>query len=518
MLSGYGVFRAYYLYMKFDANISTISLIRSMNDGQIYKPQELGFDFAFGVSSELDPSIGYFTVKQIGYYETDQFELNGKKVMNKTERNLRLDKCQDKHFNFTDQKEVALKGISKYLCAIDDDYQLQGFFYQQNFEFVEIKLWKCQNSSKQAVICQDSKKIDEYFEKETFNFAFINTYFDFQEYDSGKIIKKYIDDSFLFELEAQKIKKLNFYIQLQEAETQDSYIQFGQYESYKFHQISNERTYDDGYSDSEGYIAVVYMRFDMKYDLYNRKIYSLLEYLGDMGGLYRSMISIGFVIVGQIIKRMFFSDIMHKIYQIRTTSIEIDDDHQRGKKQSPISHNEGKLHNNQNAIKHDDIEAVPSGPFQQTFSNLFKQNILETSSESSDSDNNDMDTLSLMEHKNPMIRLVTYGKLKKMMQSFEGKKLQTLESNLIRGVFKRKLKDWEEKIKKENSKMTLLQRLQSTSPMDAQLKQKDQKRDNKDKKAQKQINLDIIQTQVTSENENMTLKKLVKKRRARVNL
>ncbi|CDW89822.1 UNKNOWN [Stylonychia lemnae] len=56
-----------------------------------------------------------------------------------------------------------------------------------------------------------------------------------------------------------------------------------------------------------------------------------------------------------------------------------------------------------------------------------RQNLLETSSDSSDSDDNNLDTLRLMEHSNPMVRLVTYGKLKKMMQSFEGRKLQQLE-------------------------------------------------------------------------------------------
>lgn len=42
-------------------------------------------------------------------------------------------------------------------------------------------------------------------------------------------------------------------------------------------------------------------------------------------------------------------------------------------------------------------------------------NLIETSSSSSDSDNNAFDTVRLMENDNPLIRLVMYGKLKKMM-------------------------------------------------------------------------------------------------------
>ena len=53
-----------------------------------------------------------------------------------------------------------------------------------------------------------------------------------------------------------------------------------------------------------------------------------------------------------------------------------------------------------------------------------------------------MDTLHLMEHKNPFIRLEIFGRLKKMMSTYEGQKLKPIERNLMRGIFLRKLKDF----------------------------------------------------------------------------
>ncbi|CDW89821.1 UNKNOWN [Stylonychia lemnae] len=333
VLLGFGIFKAYYLFMKYDANISKVSQIRSMSDGLVFKPQEFGI------------------------YETDQIDSTGKKFKDKIRKNLKLDKCQDKYFNYTNQSEVVLKGISNYLCTVDDNYQFQGNFYQQNFEYVEIKLWKCLNSSS-PVVCQDKQKIDEYFERESFNFAFINTYFDFNDYDSKDVIKKFIDDSFFLELEAQKIKKSNIYIQLQQAETQDSYLQFGQFNALEFHQISNQRSYDDGYSDLEGYIAAVYMRFDNKYDRYSRKIYSILEFLGDIGGLYRSLFTIGFLIVGQIASHLFFSDLMHKIYQVRKKFDTDDEDQKLGQgisEQKTNEKNDKNIKNQENQSQKKDI-------------------------------------------------------------------------------------------------------------------------------------------------------------------
>ncbi len=73
-----------------------------------------------------------------------------------------------------------------------------------------------------------------------------------------------------------------------------------------------------------------------------------------------------------------------------------------------------------------------------------RQNLIETSSSSSDSDDNNYDSLRLMENPNPLIKLVMFGKLKKMIKGFTGKTLEPLERNLIRGLFIRKIKDFAE--------------------------------------------------------------------------
>jgi hypothetical protein len=47
-----------------------------------------------------------------------------------------------------------------------------------------------------------------------------------------------------------------------------------------------------------------------------------------------------------------------------------------------------------------------------------RQNLIETSSSSSDSDHNAFDPVRLMDSRNPLVQLVTYGKIKKMMKQF----------------------------------------------------------------------------------------------------
>ena len=50
-----------------------------------------------------------------------------------------------------------------------------------------------------------------------------------------------------------------------------------------------------------------------------------------------------------------------------------------------------------------------------------------------------------MENRNPLVKLVTFGKVKKMMKEFKGKEIDNLERNMMRGMFRRKLKDFAEK-------------------------------------------------------------------------
>ena len=64
-----------------------------------------------------------------------------------------------------------------------------------------------------------------------------------------------------------------------------------------------------------------------------------------------------------------------------------------------------------------------------------------------------------MNNDNPYIRLIIFGKIKKMMMSYVDSKLKNLDRNLIRGIYLRHLKDFEENQKEKMENKTLYQRL-----------------------------------------------------------
>jgi hypothetical protein len=81
--------------------------------------------------------------------------------------------------------------------------------------------------------------------------------------------------------------------------------------------ISNIRSYDDKVSGDDGPIASVFIRFDQRYYIYNRQVYSILNMLGDVGGLQQALYMIGLLVLSYFTKRLFVSQLLKELYQTK---------------------------------------------------------------------------------------------------------------------------------------------------------------------------------------------------------
>jgi hypothetical protein len=70
------------------------------------------------------------------------------------------------------------------------------------------------------------------------------------------------------------------------------------------------RTYDDSNFKEDDPLVEIFLRYDPKFEVYERKIYSFLELLGDIGGLWQSLFIIGYVSVNFIAYRIFVASIL----------------------------------------------------------------------------------------------------------------------------------------------------------------------------------------------------------------
>lgn len=81
--------------------------------------------------------------------------------------------------------------------------------------------------------------------------------------------------------------------------------------------VSNIIRYEQSYNSSSGHIAAVYVKLDKQYEQVNRKVNTVLTLLAQVGGLQKTLLAIGMVIVTFVAQKVFMAQIVHKIYQIR---------------------------------------------------------------------------------------------------------------------------------------------------------------------------------------------------------
>ena len=65
LIFGYFIFRLVWMVWRMDPLFTMSSLRIGPDEDDLFKPQESGFNFAFGLQSPLDPKIGYFTANLI---------------------------------------------------------------------------------------------------------------------------------------------------------------------------------------------------------------------------------------------------------------------------------------------------------------------------------------------------------------------------------------------------------------------------------------------------------------------
>ena len=65
VITAYLVYKFIVLVTRQNPTVTKTTGIRDASEEEPFKPQLGGFDFAFGLKGNLDPSIGYFTVQYI---------------------------------------------------------------------------------------------------------------------------------------------------------------------------------------------------------------------------------------------------------------------------------------------------------------------------------------------------------------------------------------------------------------------------------------------------------------------
>eukprot|EP00347_Sterkiella_histriomuscorum_P001365 403372316 len=128
ILLAFFVFRATVLFDKSDVKASRQSFVRKLSVAEPYNPFSMGFNFAFGIGKDLDPSIGVYTSQNL------QYQLSDALIMDKLTRSQRdaskqtnifiqrnLIKLQDDYIQYGQSQDKEFFQIQKALLNVDDN-------------------------------------------------------------------------------------------------------------------------------------------------------------------------------------------------------------------------------------------------------------------------------------------------------------------------------------------------------------------------------------------------------------
>jgi hypothetical protein len=93
--------------------------------------------------------------------------------MNRTAMGYEL--CNDTTFSFSNKTLSDTLGLPYFMCVTDDSYwEIGGDFYSERFQYVEIRLRKCVNSTANNNSCTTPDAIDAYLRDQLFTMIYIN--------------------------------------------------------------------------------------------------------------------------------------------------------------------------------------------------------------------------------------------------------------------------------------------------------------------------------------------------------
>ncbi|CAI2359077.1 unnamed protein product [Moneuplotes crassus] len=289
------------------------------------------FDFAFKFTSSGQDYLNDPTAfsMSMSFVEQKWVTENGVAKIKRNYTDLEYEICGLEHFDYDDISEIKRIGVDTYYCP-KGDYSLGGSFYSPQYNYIEMKLRKCVSGS-----CKSATDLENLIKDSRFSIAIVNTVVDLKNY--GKPIQYMIDDGLFWELTPGIRKKTDVFVRKNDASFEDNYVQLGFPEEKEFYQVVDSSDRFEAESSS-GDLLSIYFRFDKTSDIYERKIYSLGELIGQAGGFYTVLALFGSILLFIFSERLFVSSILSRIYQIdRWQEHERLDKNLRSKNQKEIS-------------------------------------------------------------------------------------------------------------------------------------------------------------------------------------
>ncbi|CAI2386664.1 unnamed protein product [Moneuplotes crassus] len=220
-------------------------------------------------------------------------------------------KCGNTLFKYYNQTEVNSIGINDFYCPTTSDFVIQGNAISKDFTNFELNVKYCTDEWPTACPSDLNDKINNLIVR----VPFVNSYFDFDDYKNP--VKTYIDGRFDLYMIDTLYQQQNAFIQVNEAEIQDSYFAYQPGGSNKeFFEIERVDTNLISSQVHQGELLHINFAKDPASKSYERTVFSFMEVTGNIGGLFEILQIAGGFIVGIFSGRLFTFSMLSSLYHV----------------------------------------------------------------------------------------------------------------------------------------------------------------------------------------------------------
>ena len=206
-------------------------------------------------------------------------------------------------------------GLSTYICPKNTDFFIRANFNSDNYEAIQISIGKWT-----GINWKSPADINTVINTHYLNLALVSSYFDFDDYENP--IHYYLQDMNVFILVSSLGLKSQYLVRQNQATMNDNIFLGSQGPSSEliFYSIDRKSSSYSNIDFDNAYLQI-FLNLDPQVDLYQRTVYSFLDMLGFIGGIYELFRIFGHLWIGYFINKIYYSSILSKLYHINVPQI-----------------------------------------------------------------------------------------------------------------------------------------------------------------------------------------------------
>ncbi|CAI2384122.1 unnamed protein product [Moneuplotes crassus] len=344
----YGSLQTTMMLRKGDTNISVKEFfIDRTNDYKIHTPfPKIQLSFILEKDGvDLIQQGGYVDVK-VNQVEQVYLKNNitGIEQRDRTKTAISYEKCGG-NFNSNDNQTKDNLNIANYYCLTNNSFTVGGSYYSPQFNYFEIRMNKCQASG--SVTCKDAAEIDRALTAADIKIGITNSYVDLNDYNDP--IKYYIDDTFYWETFSNLRLKIDAELQKNEGSFQDSLFQLYEPDSKEFFQMTKGKESLIPQDNTEEFFTF-YIRTDQVRKIIDRKVYSIGDLIGQIGGIFEILHLGGAIITFLVAEKLSTAAIASTLYFVDKNDGTNNDTNKSGGKMSRKVHPKNSRFHQHNSI------------------------------------------------------------------------------------------------------------------------------------------------------------------------